>query len=310
MHNDLVVGVDGGGSGTRVLVADESGTEIASATAGASTVRPDRVEAAATTIIAAVRDALSRVGENVKARVLCAGVAGTGRPAVRERLAQLLTDSGVAEEIIVETDAAVAMEDALHADSGILLIAGTGSIAYGKSPTGMISRCGGWGAQCGDEGSGYWIGRRALSVVTAASDGREPETSLTGAVFTALEVRDIDELIAWAATADVSQIASLAPTVFHEAQAGDLRADTLVALAAEELVLHVRTLSRLLFVDERAAVNVALAGGMLAPGSILRSKVERRLKSSVPGAIVRADEVVGARGALVMARRALSANAV
>jgi glucosamine kinase len=156
---------------------------------------------------------------------------------------------------------------------------------------------------CGDEGSGAWIGRRALSVVTAASDGREPETALTGAILTTLQLDETAELIAWAAQAGATELAQLAPIVMSVAETGDLRANALVALAVEELVLHVRALARQLFSDERAAVPVAFAGGLVKRGSLLRKRVEHRLKSLVPGAEVRSDPVDAARGAV---RRALA----
>jgi glucosamine kinase len=77
-------------------------------------------------------------------------------------------------------------------------------------------------------------------------------------------------------------------------------------LAAEELVLHVRTLARRLFSDERAAVPVALSGGLLARGSLMRKLVEHRLRSAVPGAVVRHDEVDAARGAVRIALRGVT----
>jgi glucosamine kinase len=157
----------------------------------------------------------------------------------------------------------------------------------------------------GDEGSGAWIGRRALSVVTAAYDGREPETALTGAVLTAAEANEIVDLIPWAAAATPATLATLAPVVLSVADAGDLRANALVSLAVEELVLHIRTLARKLFVDERAAAPVALAGGLLSRGSPLRKRVEHRLKGAVPGAQVRAQDVEPARGAVRAALRSL-----
>ena len=82
------------------------------------------------------------------------------------------------------------------------------------------------------------------------------------------------------------------------ADAGDLRANTRVTLAVEELVLHVRALARSLFVDERAAIPVALTGGMLSRGTTLRKRLEHRLRSAVPGAQVLTREVDPARGAV------------
>jgi glucosamine kinase len=159
----------------------------------------------------------------------------------------------------------------------------------------------------GDEGSGAWIGRRALSIVTAAHDGREPETALAGAVMTAAQVEQIDELIAWAATATPAMLASLAPAVANSAEGGDLRANALMSLAAEELALHVRTLARQLFGDERASAPVALAGGLMSRGSVLRKRLEHRLRSVVPGAQLRAEDVVPVRGAVRGALRFLGA---
>ncbi len=308
--NGLVIGVDGGGTKTRVLVSDDAGNEIASFEGEGSAVRPDDIARSADVIAAAVRSALADVSDNgLNVKALCVGVAGAGRQTERDALATLLVAKSIAEEVFVEADAAVAMEDAFGEGAGILLIAGTGSIAFGRGPTGTFARCGGWGATCGDEGGGYWLGRRALSAVTAAADGREPETALTGTILTATQLNEVTDLIAWAATAEVSQIAALARSVMHAAAAGDLRADALVTLAAEELVLHLRTLARWLFVDERAAMDVALAGGLLESDSVLRKRIELRIRTAIPGAQLKQEEVSAARGALKMARRLLGVGA-
>jgi glucosamine kinase len=158
---------------------------------------------------------------------------------------------------------------------------------------------------CGDEGSGAWIGRRALSVVTASADGREPETALVGAVLTAAQVNDPQELVAWAAQATPAVFASLAPVVSSVADAGDLRANAILSLAVEELVLHIRTLARSLFGDERAATPVAFTGGILTRGTTVRKRLEQRLRSAVPGAQIVAAEVDPARGAVRHGLRSL-----
>jgi glucosamine kinase len=208
----------------------------------------------------------------------------------------------VSDEVVVTTDAQIALDDAFGDGPGILLIAGTGSVAFGRSPTDEQDRCGGWGPLLGDEGSALWLVRRALNAASAAADGREPETALLGALLTSTECTEADEFIAWIANASNTDIASLAPIVLTTAEGGDLRANTITAMAAEELVLHVRTLARRLFVDERAAVSVAFSGGLLTRGSLMRKLVEHRLRSAVPGATVRHEIVDGARGAV---RRAL-----
>jgi glucosamine kinase len=303
----IVVGVDGGGSKTRVRVADATGSELITVDGPPSAIHPGRVDHSADVIARAIADALSAAGvTDVRPGVICIGVAGAGREHERDALWQALVAREIADEIVVNADATIALDDAFGDGPGILLIAGTGSIAFGRGPTGVVSRCGGWGPIIGDEGSGAWLGRRALGAVAAASDGRESETTLTGAILTAALVDDVHGLVPWAARATPGELAALAPAVLHCADSGDARADTLLAFAVEELLLHVRALARRLFVDERAAYDVAFAGGLLYRGSPLRTRLERRLASAVPGAQLRAAEVIPARGAVTGALRLLA----
>jgi len=302
----IVVGVDGGGSKTRVVVADEQGREVVSVEGPASKVTPGLVEHSADVIAACVRDALGAANmSHVVPKVLCVGLAGVGREPEREATWQALAARELAEDVVVHTDAAIALDDAFGDGAGVLLIAGTGSVAFGRGPDGTFARCGGWGAVIGDEGSGAWIGRRALNVAAASTDGREPETALVNALLTAIEADDPAAMIRWAADATPGHFARLAPVVLQVAATGDLRANSLLSIATEELVLHVRTLMRRLFVDERAAAPVALAGGLLSRASPLRKRVEHRLKSAAPGAQVRAQDVEPARGAVRAALRSL-----
>ena len=295
----IVAGVDGGGSKTHVVLSDEAGTKVGEAFGAGSAVRPGTAEHAATVIASTLVEALAscHMAEMVP-RMLCVGVAGAGREGERDALLEALGARELAEELIVVPDFTIALEDAFGEGPGILLISGTGSAAFGRSPSGASARCGGWGPVCGDEGSGAWIGRRALSVVTASADGREPETALVGAVLTAAQVNEPQELVAWAAQATPAVFASLAPVVSSVADAGDLRANAILSLAVEELVLHVRTLARSLFGDERAATPVAFTGGILTRGTTMRKRLEQRLRSAVPGAQVVAAEVDPARGAV------------
>lgn len=300
----LVVGIDGGGSKTTVSVAGARGADLASIVGSPSAVRPGLAAKSVDTIerlIAEALEAADKSGERPSA--ICIGVAGVGRDAEFAAFFRDMQDRDLTDELVVLPDAVVALEDAFGDEAGILLIAGTGSVCYGRSPTGGLARCGGWGFFCGDEGSGAWIGRRALSVVTASADGREPGTALVGALLHALTLTKVEELVSWGANATVQQLAQLAPIVVSVAATGDLRANSILAIAAEELVLHVRTLARNLFTDERAAVPVAFSGGLMQPGSFLRKLVEHRLRSAAPGAVVSHDPVVPVRGAIRVARR-------
>src|SRR6476620_3265455 len=247
----IVIGIDGGGSKTHAMVADEHGKLIAETFGPGSAVKPGHAEHSANVISEVVRDALASCEmTHVTPRALCVGVAGAGRETERRELWQALVSRDLASELVIHSDFSIALDDAFGDGPGVLVISGTGSVAFGRGPTGATARCGGWGPVCGDEGSGAWIGRRALSVVTAAADGREPETALTGAILTAAEVDETIDLIGWAADATPAQFATLAPVVVAVAESGDLRANAVLTLAVEELVLHARALARKLFTDE------------------------------------------------------------
>ena len=306
---DLVVGVDGGGSKTHVIIANGNGDQLGEATGPGSATGPGRAGESAGVIASLVRHALVSAGcENARARMLVAGVAGVGRLGEQRALLAALENAELSEDVIVQGDGEIAFTDAFGGGPGIMLTAGTGSIAHGRgpSPSGAFARCGGWGPAFGDEGSGAWIGRRALGVVAAAADGREPATALTGALLTALQVNEPSELIPWGIAATPKDLAALAPVVFATAATGDIRANALVGLAVEELVLHIRALARQLFGDDRDTVPVAFAGGLLPKGSLLRKRLELRLKSAVPGAQVRSGDIIGARGAVKAAVAALA----
>jgi len=296
---DLVAGVDGGGSKTRVILADADGNNLSDVTGPGSAMAPGRGDFSGRVIAETARLALTEAGrEGERLKTLVVGVAGVGRPSEARALSAVLEDLEIADEVVVQGDGEIALTDAFGDGAGIILISGTGSIAYGRGPSKTLARCGGWGPSMGDEGSGAWIGRRALGIVAASADGREPATALTGAVLTAAQVNEPAELIPWAIAATPKELAALAPVVFNAASAGDIRASALVGLAVEELVLHVRALAIKLFGDDRAAAPVAFSGGLLHKGSFLRKKLEQRLKSAVPGAQIRAVEIVAARGAV------------
>ena len=300
--NGLFVGVDGGGTHTRVLIVDEQGAELATAEGPGSAIQPGATSRSPHTIRDAVLKARAEFTDR-PIRSLCIGVAGAGRDEERDTLQAALETDRIAGTVVVLTDAEIAIEDAFGAGPGVLLSAGTGSIAYGKGPTGVMARCGGWGPVIGDEGSGAWIGRRALGIATASYDGREPESSLGDAIRSTLGLESMEQLIPWAAAASPADFGRLAPVVLEVAATGDLRANSLVTLAVEELALHVRTLARKLFSDERAAFRLAMHGGLLAPKSLLRRRLEQRLKSIAPGATVLTDRVVPERGAAKFAMR-------
>jgi len=277
-----VIGVDGGGTRTRAVVLDEDGNDLGRAEGDAAVA--DAVDPVpATRAVAAVCGAAARVAEiALPVDAVWAGLAGAGRETARSAVEVELGRTGVARVARVGTDVFAAFHDAFGEGPGVLLIAGTGSIAWGRAEDGREGRVGGWGHHVGDEGSGYAIGTDALRRVTKTADGRAPETTLRESILSHLELSGVDELVQWKATARRANVAALAPVVAANAAAGDAAAREIIDDAVNELERHVLAVLENLG-PWQAPPRVALAGGLLQPGRALRAPMEAALaRQGVP----------------------------
>ncbi|MGH7508358.1 MAG: BadF/BadG/BcrA/BcrD ATPase family protein [Gemmatimonadales bacterium] len=262
----ILIGADVGGTKTTVAVSD--GEKIIGRAEGpGAAVRPGRALVAASAIAEIVRSALS-AARRLTGDVLVVGAAGAGRDPEREELLKALKGESLASQVMVTTDIEIALAAAFTQDPGIVVSAGTGSIAVGRDRTGKQHRIGGYGWQMGDEGSGYAIGRAALGAVSRAVDGRSPNTSLSARLLRATRSADFDSLIRWAATASPAEVAALAPHVLAVAAEGDQLAQGITDYAARELSqLAICLLPKM---DLAPPVPVAVTGGLLSPGQPLR----------------------------------------
>ena len=265
----IIVGVDAGGSKTRA-VAWKDGEAVGQALGGAGAVRPGRALAAAGVIAEQARRVLANAGV-LRAETLVVGAAGVGREVERRELAQALRGESVAERLVVVSDVELAEAAAFGDGPGIVLSAGTGSIAVGRDAAGESFRQGGYGWQMSDEGSGYAMGRLALVAVGRARDGRGAETLLTGELLRVQRCDGLDDLVRWSTTAAVGEVAALGSIVLSAAAAGDIVAEGITAYAAGELAALVANLAEQIV--EPRPVPVALAGSLLGPGSPLRDRV-------------------------------------
>ncbi|RTL37326.1 MAG: ATPase [Burkholderiales bacterium] len=205
------VGIDGGGTSTRALVADASGTVIGRGESGASALGQGAAQAWRH-IAEAV--ALAAPGVALADCALGLGLSGTGVPAQLQ--AFLEADPGVARFTLV-TDGLAALLGAHGGEPGALLIAGTGSVAEALLPDGTRRLVGGWGWQIGDEGSGAWLGQQAMKIAQAAFDGRAANGPLAQAVFVAAGASR-EALLGYCAQAGQAGYARLAPLVFDHAE--------------------------------------------------------------------------------------------
>ncbi len=260
----IVITADVGGSKTTVAVTRD-GTRIGENRGPGSAVRPGRALVTATTVADLIRSTLAQANL-LRADAIVVGAAGAGRPADAEEIEAALGRERIADRIVVVTDVVLAFE-ALGVDVGVVLVAGTGSVAIGRTPDGRSVRQGGFGWQMGDEGAGYWVGRSALAAVGLAQDGRGPATELSASLLKATGAPDLRELVGWSTVATSREVAHLTRTVLASARAGDQVARQILDQAAIELARLVNTLAPEF--PQSGAIPVGLTGGMLTTEGLL-----------------------------------------
>lgn len=271
MSDDLILGIDGGGTKVMVALADHSGRILRSGLGGGvnamdnpgwrteleTHIEPFRNEKR----LAAVAAALPVYGEVAHLSRLLEEAIEQAFPNARTR---------------VLNDVDAAHLGALAGKSGILVLSGTGSMAWARNAGGESARTGGWGDIIGDEGSSYWIGRLALNLVSQSLDGRLPPTALAKAVFDYLQLdpaNPMDSLGAWATSeAKRSTIAALSAVVDRAALDGDTAAIGLLDLAAEELAKHHRAIAG----HCEPGADWTFAGGTLR-STVLLQALEQRI---------------------------------
>jgi glucosamine kinase len=286
----IVLGADVGGTSCRVALFD-AGTERGRAEGSGGTMRSGQGNDLATQVAALAGPLLHRAGIK-RADVLVVGAAGAGREGERLELEAALQAHHLAWRTVVTTDAELARAAAFGSGPGVLLIAGTGSIAIGRHADGSARRVGGLGWRMGDHGSGYWLGQRALEAVGAMHDGLGPTTRLTEALCAAAEVQGIAGLVRWSTTASTALVAALAPAVLATAERGDPVAVQLRHEAVAALV-------RLARAAGAGNAPVACSGGLIAPGGALRPALVAACAAE--GIAVHATAIDPCRGAIDLA---------
>ena len=305
------LGIDGGGTKTTCAVGDESQI-LATATAGPSNiVRVGEVQTRES-LQRCVRQACAASGITpTEVSRTCVGGSGAARvelaATVRSFLAELLVTP-----IDVVGDMEIALEAAVGGGAGVIVIAGTGSIAYGRDTCGTTARAGGWGFAIGDEGSAHWIGRAAVSALLRESDvtgeveqTRKPvQNAFAASLLKAWGVTSLLDLARAANSVPPPDFAALFPAVAanHDALAAGVLNDAgkeLACLAA--IVVH-----RLFPAEEIASVQVAMTGGVFRHAPLVREVFSEELRKIESRVEVRSDVVEPVEGALRMARRAAS----
>src|SRR5215203_4618875 len=241
-----VIGIDAGGTKTVCLLADEDGQILSRARGEGANLQAAgelQVEKILHTVMA------QALGDRRLApSAICLGIAGVDRPNDAAIVSGIMHRIGFNSRIVIVNDALIALETGAPGQPGVVIISGTGSIAYGRNAKGEAARSGGWAYVLGDEGSGYWIGRAALRSVVRESDGRGHATAMTPLVlahFGAARPEDLVHAI-YDGALRPSAIAAVARAVQTAADDGDELALQILTVGARELASSARAvISRL-----------------------------------------------------------------
>lgn len=293
------LGIDGGGTKTRCIVGDEK-SQLGAGSSSSSKVQRVGEACARDALAAAVHEACVQAGISPQqiART-CAGITGSARPEIAGVMRDLMT-SIVGGEVEIVGDVEVAFEDALGAGPGVIVIAGTGSIAYGRNSKGETARAGGWGYAVSDEGSGHWIGVEAVRAALRVHDLGQ-HSGLLDDLMAGLGARDFEDFIVRLNGSPSVDFAPLFPIVLATSDNGDPIATEILTRAGRELVEMAGTVIERLFREQ--SLSVATHGGVLASSTIVRKNFARELKSRYKRAGLLDREIDPARGALERARR-------
>ena len=327
----LYLAIDGGGTKTTCAVADERSILGTATSAGSNITRlgETRVREALHT---AVREACAAAKLDPSGvQSACVGLSGAGRPEVREAVERMLREL-LQGHINVVSDLETTLQAAFGDGPGVITIAGTGSIAYGRDASGRTARAGGWGLAISDEGSGQWIGRAVVSAVLNAHDaGQNP--SLLEKILKYWKLNSLDELVRNANASPPPDFSSLFPLVLAAAEnarpastghpgstehsrgappagllgeRGNIAADVLLR-AGQELAALARSVMRRLFAATDN-VRVAMSGGVFRESEQVRQVFYNEVRAEFPRAQVNPTVVDPLAGALALARKMVATS--
>ena len=295
-----VIGIDAGASKTVCLLADGQGTVIATARGTGANLQAVGELQVEKVLHEVMEQALG--DRDLVPSAICLGIAGVDRPDDHAIVRGIMKRIGFKARVVIVNDALVALEAGAPDVAGVVIIAGTGSIAFGRNRAGEAVRSGGWGYVLGDEGSGYWIGRAAIRAVLRAADQRGPRTLLTEMLLDHFQVHQPQDLLhaiyrQHSAPAAIGGLAGCVQAAFREA---DPAAIGILRAAANELEGSALSVARRLDLTSETFTFV-LSGGIFRAIPWLRQELERRLPLTAPRSVTKLLEAEPAVGAVRLA---------
>lgn len=296
----VFLGIDGGGSKTVCLIGDEKSV-LGSGMAGGSNVVRLGENSARQALHEAINQACASANVTPsQIQRACAGLAGAARPEVHDVVHRMIAEI-IPCPVEITSDMEITLEAAFGGGPGVIVIAGTGSIAYARNPEAQTARAGGWGFAISDEGSGYWIGKTA--VATAVKEGEQSQdTCLLKAIAKSWGVSTHQQVVIAANGTPAPDFAALFPVVQKAAEKQNKQAREVLTQAAKELVALAEDVISRVFPDTDS-VPVAMSGGVFAHSSQVREVFYNRLSKEYPNVRLIEDVVEPVQGALQRARK-------
>jgi len=304
----FLIGFDCGATKTECVLADIEGNIICSANGKPSNILVIGTDNAARNILSLL-DKFKNELDFTRAEIqkVVIGAAGAGRKEDAERLLKAVTDSASVKGIIfksitVVSDAQIALEGAFPKKPGCILIAGTGSIIYGKDKEGNVFRVGGFGRLIGDEGSGYSIGRKALQAAAGFFDGRGEKTLIVKLISDKYFINTSDDLISKVYKENLD-IASVAQIVLTAAEQGDKIALNILAEESDQLIELIKAMIKKMNTEE---LNVSPAGSLISNKNDYSDMLLKKIRTYLPSVKVIKPELSPVEGAIILAKEMLN----
>ncbi len=294
-----VLGIDAGGTRTICLLADDRGRVLAEARGSGANLQSAGEGGVQKVLREVMHEA---IGGRSAPTAICLGVAGVDRDEDARAVRSIMERIGGHARVLVVNDALIALVAGVQDAPGIVIVSGTGSIAYGRNEQNHAARSGGWGHVLADEGSGYWMGLLALRAVVRQADDRDRSTRLTEHVLAHFRVARAPDLIyeVYHKPLAPSAIAALAAYIQPAVDEGDEVAREILDKAAGELVAAAHAVARRLELDHRE-FPLVLAGGVMRTSGSLVGEVTRRIGAVLAGARPQLLQIEPAAGAIHLA---------
>jgi N-acetylglucosamine kinase-like BadF-type ATPase len=301
----FVIGVDGGGTKTLGAIAREDGPILAQTEVGSTNHHSNPIEVVRENLSALINNLVGAAGVTAAdVGFICTGMAGVDRPDDKALVKGLMKEYLPNAESMPVNDGFIALVGGTTRLFGIIVIGGTGSLAFGVDDKGQSARAGGWGHILGDEGSGYMIGLRGLRAVMRAYDGRTGPTGLHDIVMKHFGFEKCEQILNWTKQVQGSkaEIGALSRLVFEACEAGDATAAQILREESDELALGAWSVAGRLF-PGRSDFEIVVGGGNLRKSQcyfdLFKEAVARRLpgvgvihprKEPVDGAVIIAQQ--------------------